>query len=129
MLQEFVPKLIKDLKLVNTTLATGVPGIYALPLDEGLTINLQEIPGGILLKCALAPYPKTNEEAFSSRAMLGNLFGQGTHGAVLGLSQDSNTLTLSRAIDYHLDYKEFKEIVEDFINSVDFWRDEALNHK
>lgn len=117
------------MELGTTTLATEVPGTYALPLDEGLTILISEIPNGLILKCSVAPYPKVREEIFSTQAMLGNLFGQGTRGATLGLTNDGNTLTLTQIIDYNIDYKEFKDLLEDFINSVDFWRDEALNHK
>ncbi len=129
MLEKFIPKLIEDLDLGKVTLSTGVPGNYALPLDEGLIINLTEIPNGIQLKCAVAPYPKEQEEAFSTQAMLANLFGQGTNNAVLGLTLDANTLTLTQNIDYHIEYKDFRDLLEDFINTVDFWHDEALNYK
>lgn len=61
--------------------------------------------------------------------MLGNLFGQGTHKAVLGLTEDGNMLTLFKVVEYNIDYKQFRDALEDFINSVDFWREEALNHK
>lgn len=129
MLDKLIEKLIEDFELTNTTLASEVPGTYAFPLDEGLFIMISEIPNGFFLKCSLAPYPKVKEEAFSTQAMLGNLFGQGTSGATLGLTMDGNTLTLTQIVDYNVNYKEFKEILEDFINSVDFWREEALNHK
>ena len=56
----------------------------------------------------------------------GNLFGIGTRGAVLGASIDGNLLTLSKEVEYTPDYKEFKDLVEDFINMVDYWREEAL---
>jgi len=127
MLEKLLPRFLQDLK-VERSLSSGVPGAYILPIGN-LHINMTDIPNGFIMKCSLAPYPKVNEETFSSNAMLANLFGQGTRGAVLGLTPDSNTLTLSRVIDYQVDYKEFKEILEDFISAVDFWRDEALNHK
>ncbi|MBA3816316.1 MAG: type III secretion system chaperone [Parachlamydiaceae bacterium] len=129
MLEKLIENLIPDMELGNTKLASEVPGTYAIPLDDGLTVLISEIPNGISLKCSVAPYPKVHEEIFSTQAMLGNLFGQGTRGATLGLSNDGNTLTLTQIIDYNIDYKEFKELLEDFINAVDFWRDEALNHK
>lgn len=129
MLEKLIEKLIPDMELDKATLATEVPGTYALPLDEGLNIIISEIHNGLCLKCTVAPYPKVREEIFSTQAMLGNLFGQGTRGAILGLTGDGNNLTLTQIIDYNIDYKEFKDSLEDFINSVDFWRDEALNHK
>lgn len=129
MLEKLIPKLIQDLELGNLSLATEVPGTYAFPLDEGLIINLSEIPNGFMLKCHVAPFPKVKEELFATNTLLANLLGQGTRGAVLGLTLDTNVLTLTRTVDYSVNYKDFKEILEDFINSVDFWHDEALNCK
>jgi hypothetical protein len=128
MLEKLLPRFLQELK-VERNLSSGVPGAYILPLGD-VHINMTEIPpSGFIMKCSLAPYPKVNEGDFSSNAMLANLFGQGTRGAILGLTPEGNTLTLTRIIDYQVDYKEFKEILEDFISAVDFWRDEALNHK
>ena len=42
------------------------------------------------------------------------LFGQGTKGAVLGLSEDGSQLTLTQDIDYNAEYKEFRDTLEDF---------------
>lgn len=127
MLDKFIQKLVEDLELPSS-LATEVPGSYSFPLDEGLSILISEIPNGFCLKCSVAPFPKVKEEIFATQAMLGNLFGQGTRGAVLGLSTDGNMLTLTEAVGYSIDYKEFREILEDFINAVDFWHEEALSH-
>lgn len=129
MIEPFIAKLIRDFELGEISLTTEVEGVYSLPLEEGLDIKITEIPGGVYFSCGVAPFPKTNGEIFTTQAMFGNLFGQGTRGAVLGLSLDGNTLTLTRAIDYNIEYKEFKEILEDFITAVDLWREEAMNHK
>ncbi len=129
MLEQLVRKLAEEFELGGQSLASEVPGAYALPLDEGLTIMMSEIPPGFLLKCSIAPCPKTGEEIFLTQAMLANLFGQGTRGATLGLTMDGNTLTLTLPVDYTVDYKEFRDTVEDFINAVDFWRDEVTSHK
>jgi len=129
MIEQYIPRLIKDLDLGNISLASGTPGIFTLPIREGVGVNISDIPNGFVLKSTIIPFPKTQEEFFASRAMLANLFGQGTHGAVLGLSPDTNMLTLTQTVDYPFDYKEFKEILEDFINTVDFWYDEALSIK
>lgn len=127
MLQSFIPQLIKDLELEGTDLTSGVPGTYTLPLDEGIFINMTDITGGFILKCNVCPYPKVKEELFLTQAMMANLFGQGTREAVLGLNLEGSLLTLTHVVDYPVSYKEFKEFLEDFINTVDFWREEALN--
>lgn len=126
-LSAFMQEFMKDLEL-DEPLPQEVPGVYSLPLEEGLTVVIASMPHGFSISAALAPAPKDKEEAFFTSALLGNLFGQGTRGAVLGLSEDGRMLTLSRVIDYDINYKEFKDLIEDFINSVDFWREEALNY-
>lgn len=125
MLGNFIEQLVKDLEL-ETPLTTEVPGVYSFPLDEGLSILISEIPRGFSLMCFVCPCPKNNEELFFTQMMLANLFGQGTRGAILGLNPEGTVLTLSLVIDYTFDYKEFRDTLEDFINSVDFWREEAL---
>lgn len=127
MLENFIPKLVQDLELANTTLLSGTPGVYTLPLEGGVTIDMTDIPNGYQLKGNIASFPKTKEELFVTQAMLGNLFGQGTKGAVLGSSLDGTMLTLTLNVDYPADYKEFKDSIEDFINTMDLWREEALN--
>ncbi|MBA3957792.1 MAG: type III secretion system chaperone [Parachlamydiaceae bacterium] len=124
MLNKLIHEFAKDQEL-GDSLPLDSSGNYMIPLDEGLIITIQALPEGFTLFCFLGPCPKNNREALFSQALLANLFGQGTHDAVLGISEDGNTLTLSRIIDYHVEYKEFKEIIEDFINVVDFWREES----
>ena len=128
MLEKFIPQLIKDLELEDTNLASGMPGIYSIPLEENLSVTLNDIPEGFIVRCDVAPIPNSQEEKFYTRAMLGNLFGQGTRGnAIIGISQDGSKVTLSLVIDRPIDYKEFRELLEDFLNAVDFWRDETLS--
>lgn len=128
MLEKFMPQLIKDFELEDTNLASGVPGVYSIPLEEDLSVVLSAIPDGFIIKCNVASVPSTQEEKFYTRAMLGNLFGQGTRGnAIIGLTPDGSKVTLSLVIDRPIDYKEFRELLEDFLNAVDFWRDEALS--
>lgn len=122
-LQEFLQELE-----IKEPLPQDVPGVFTLPLDDGLSIILTSQPEGFALFCTVVPVPK-QEEAFYTQALLANLFGQGTKGAILSLSEEGRMLTLSRNIDYDVSYKEFKEILEDFINIVDFWREEALQYQ
>lgn len=124
-LGNLMEQLVKDLEL-GTPLTTEVPGVYSFPLDLGLSVIISEIPRGFSLKCSICPLPQTNDEQILTQAMLANLFGQGTRGSILGLSSEGSILTLTQVIDYTVDYKEFRDILEDFINSVDFWREETL---
>ena len=128
MLQQFIPHLIKDLELGDLSLASDTPGTYVLPFEDGFSIHMKELANqGFILKCSLPSCPKDKEELFYTQAMLGNLFGQGTHDAILGLNADATQLTLTRVVDYPVEYKDFKDILEDFINTSDLWREEAVN--
>lgn len=128
MLDAFMQEFAHELG-VGEALATSKPGIYQLPLEESISIVFSSIQNGFVLNCELGKCPIHNREVFFTQALLADLFGQGTHGAILGLSEDGNTLTLSKSVDYNINYKKFREILEDFINVVDYWHGEALAHK
>lgn len=125
MLQSFIPKLVLDMELGDVNLGSEIPGTYSLPLDEGLSVEMTDIPAGYILKSKIAPYPKAQEDLFLTQAMLGNLFGQGTKGAILGINPEGTAITLTMVVDFPVDYKGFRESLEDFINVMDFWHEEA----
>lgn len=104
----------------------NVKGVYTIPLEQDLAVQLTPFENGFALNSAIAQIPAANREAFLVKILHANLFGQGTFGAILGLNDLGNLLTLSRAVEYNIDYKGFREIIEDFINALDFWREEAL---
>lgn len=128
MLDPFIQQLVKELE-IEGSLATQMPGVFRFPLEEDLTVIISDTPPGFTLTCNVAATPKVKEEEFYTRCLMGNLFGQGTKGAVLGLSEDGEWLTLSQNVNTHADYREFRDILEDFINSVDYWRSEATSVK
>lgn len=124
-LSTFLQEFLQELE-IQEALPQEVPGVYTLPLGDGLTISISSLPQGFTLTSTIAPVSKGNEEHIYTQALLANLFGQGTKGAILSLTEEGRMLTLSRNIDYDVSYKEFREILEDFINTVDFWHEEAL---
>jgi len=127
MLDNYIQRMIKELE-IEGSLATQVPGVFRFPLEEDLVITITDKPPGFNLACNLNPVPKTKEEEFYTRCLLGNLFYQGTKGSILGISDDGHMLTLTQAVDYHAEYNEFRDILEDFCNSVDYWRAEAMRY-
>jgi hypothetical protein len=127
MLQDLMREFEKQLDLGS--LATENPDIYAIPIDEDVLMKIAPLNQGFSLSCVMGQCPKFNKEVFFSKIMQANLFGQGTHGAVLGLSDDGNMLTLSQEVEYNIEYKDFRDVIEDFFNTVDFWREEARKHK
>lgn len=124
MLDTLMQQLTKELK-IEGSLATAVPGVYTFPVNESLSILISDIPHGFSITCTIVDSPKKNEEEFFSQALLANMFGNGTDGCALGLTEDGEQLILSRSIDYEVNFQEFMDIIEDFLNAVDLWRQEA----
>lgn len=128
-LDKLMEQFQKEMEL-ERSLMTEVQDVYALPLDEGITITIRYSPqaGGICFECPLIDCPRNNEELYYTTLLSANLFGQGTKGSVLGLNVDGSVVTLTLVIDYDIEYKEFRDLLEDFINNVDFWREETQVH-
>ena len=59
--------------------------------------------------------------------MKANYLGQATGSSRIGLSSDEKFLTLSLGMPYEMNYRIFREIVEDFVNFVLYWREEVAN--
>lgn len=126
MLEPFMQSIAQELELPELS-PTG-KGEYTIPFED-YAIIIAPIQDGFSLFCNVILFPKENREKFLMHAMHANLFGQGTNGAVVGLSEDGNLLTLSKVVDYNVDYKEFRDTLEDFLNAIDYWREETLTHK
>lgn len=130
MLNSLMSELAKEWEL-EKPIPEEIPGTYKIPLDEGVFVTVTSSSGeghksGIAISSSIATVPKEGEENILSKALLANLFGQGTKQAVLGLNDNGDILTLSRFIDYDVNFQEFNNIMEDFINTIDFWREEVL---
>lgn len=127
-LTELIKGLEKEWEL-TAPLPQQVPGVYTIPLEDELNFVVTTLPeGGLRLSSSISPAPQKNLEAAYQALLLSNLFGQGTKGALLGLNDAGTILTLSREIEYDVNLNEFNNIVEDFINSIDFWREEMLQY-
>jgi hypothetical protein len=124
MLAKYIQQLVKELEMQGS-LATEVPGVYDFPIDEEISVTISDIPQGFTMTSTFADAPSENEELFYTQALLANLYGEGTEGCILGLDAEGEKLILSRKIDYNIEYKEFKDLIEDFLNNVEFWRDEV----
>ncbi len=127
MLDKFITELQQELQ-IEGSLAGETPDTFNIPLGEDTSVILSPLPAGFSLTCNVIEAPKEREDIFLENALRANLFGQGTEGAILGLSEDGTHVTLIKSVDSPIDYKTFKEIVEDFLNSVEFWRGEVLTH-
>lgn len=127
-LNEFMKQLSYEMEL-EQPLTAQMSGVYTLPLDENLYIVISTGEEGLSLTSDICKCPTIKREEFLTEMMHANLFGQGTTDAILGLTKNGETITLSRHVKHDIDYKQFSEILEDFINTVDYWADEAKTYK
>jgi hypothetical protein len=92
-------------------------------------IQLRKLEEGVFLSAPIHPLPSNDTESFLTYAMKGNFLGQGTGGAVIGLKNDETTLTLSLHLPYEMNYTEFKENLEQFVNYIDYWKKETARYE
>ncbi len=126
MVEKYMQEFAREMGLPFDRLKLG-PSDYVLPLEENLAVKITALPVGFSFSCETIPCPKEGQEALFTKLLYGNLFGRATHGAAIGLNSEGNLLTLSKSVEYTADYKQFKELLQDFMNVIDFWRQEVTN--
>jgi len=124
MLEENLKRLADDLELPPFP-PKDRNSCVVLPLAKDLTISIKSLRTGVAFFANVAPVPLQKKEEAFIYFMKGNLLGQGTGNQVLGMDPEEKFLTLSCIIPYDMDYKEFKEKIEDFANYLEYWRLEA----
>ncbi len=128
MIEAHISQLMQDLEL-------GVPsdkdtqGFYSIQLNEDILVYIKSLDPGMYFKSNIILCPTKDKETLFTLLLKANFLGLSTGGATIGLDKDEKYLTLSRAIPYDINYKSFKEIIEDFANYLDFWEQEVKRHQ
>jgi hypothetical protein len=129
MLEKFLKELQAEMELEEPFPKEG-PGVWNIFLNDDLKVSITElVPEGFDLRSTIGDYPNKNEGELLDRMMISNLFGQGTEGAVLAVDEESKKLVLFRDVSRTVNYQEFKEILEDFLNTADIWHEEILKQQ
>ncbi len=89
-------------------------------------IVMKDLDPGFYFSSNIGPLPKKKKEDFLMLLMKANFLGQGTGGATLGLKEDESFLTLSLSLPYEMNYKAFKDSLEDFVNFAQYWKKETV---
>ena len=92
-------------------------------------IEMTKLDPGAHFSALVAPLPTNEREEFLLKLMKANFLGQGTGGAVLGLKEDESFLTLSLSMPYEMNYRAFKDAVEEFVNFLEYWKTETARHE
>lgn len=122
MIEPLIAQLVKELSL-------GEPLIEK---DGSCQVEVSSYPikivkqdGGAYLWATIAPPPPKEVEEYLIKLMQANFLGQGTGGAVLGLMEDESFLTLSMSLPYEINYRAFRDAIEEFVNYLEYWKTET----
>jgi hypothetical protein len=128
LLEQLLKTLVEELELEEIP-KKEEGNVYLLPLNPQLSVTLQQLDPGLSFWARIGPCPIVKREELFILLMKANFLGQGTGGASIGLDENENFLTLSSVLPYDMNYKMFKDALEDFTNYLDYWREELIRHK
>lgn len=98
---------------------------YQLKIHPDMTVSVKELDPGVFLQSSILPIPKEgNKEALFIHLMKANLLGQGTGGAAIGIDEKEKFFILSQTLPFEVNYRTFHETLEDFLNYIQFWKEE-----
>lgn len=93
----------------------------SITVDDKLTLQITALDGGqMTLVCPLAGEDTPLPPAFARRLLEANFLRRGTREAVFGLAQGKPVL-LRTLTPGQITYPEFRQVVEDFVNTADTW--------
>jgi hypothetical protein len=84
-------------------------------------IQILKLESSAHFSAAIAPLPTKDPEDLLLKVM--------TAGGVLGLKEDESSLTLSLSLPYEMNYKAFKDAIEEFVNYIEYWKTEVAQYK
>ena len=121
MLEAYIQQLAIDLDILDD-INDDELDCYTIPIEEGIFVTVQELRPGFNLFATFTMFPQIeNTEILSTALMNANLLGRGTGNALIGLDENGKYLTLSQTITYEVNYHEFRDTLEDFVNTIDYW--------
>lgn len=127
MIEKYVEKLVEELRL-GAAPAPDEKKIMHLSIASA-AIQIKDLDPGVYFFARIAPVPPMKKEEFFMYLMKANFMGQGAGGGTIGLQEDESFLTLSLSLPYEVNYRSFKEALEDYVNFVDYWKGEADRFK
>lgn len=136
MFQDHMKKLLQELLeekkegKAPISIPSDIGSQYTLEIDDEEITLIDQAPG-ISLYAEIDKIGQNNASDISESSeklyttlLRANFMGQATRGASLGLSEDGNRVILSHLIPVIENYKQFRDVVEDFTNAVCFWKKE-----
>jgi len=123
MLKEFIDQVCQELDISPPK--RNEEKAFAFSLNKEIQVLLKDLDPGVAMQAKICPCPPKKREDLFIYLMRANLLGQGTGGSRIGLGSDEKFLTLSLGLPYEMNYRAFKENLEDFVNYLIFWQTEV----
>jgi len=120
MLKHLVTELASELSI---PLQIEKESCYTLTINEESDLLFKDLNPGFSCKSRIAPLPQEGTlEDLYILCMRANFLGQGTKGAVIALDDALQHFLLILSVTEELNYRIFKETVEDFVNYLNYWK-------
>ncbi|NGX52738.1 MAG: hypothetical protein KR126chlam5_01041 [Candidatus Anoxychlamydiales bacterium] len=126
-MHEHIKKIVKVLELELPKQEKDKS--FIIEITKELEVKIFDLEPGFYFLTNIAPCPNEKKEDLFIYLMRANLLGQGTGRSRIGMDMEEKFLTLSYLVDYEVNYLEFKEKLEDFVNYINFWKKEITHHK
>ncbi len=130
MLDSVLRDLEKHLGITPVKGSNEMKGFHLLEISGNFEVWVKELDPGVYFHAKIAStFIPRDREAFYIYLMKANFLGQGTGGAAIAIDPDEKFLTLSLSIAYEVNYKLFRDKLEEFVNYLEYWRKEIKNHE
>jgi hypothetical protein len=122
MLEHFITELSQELSL-PLSLEKTRQDYYTVILNPEVHLFLKDLYPGFVCRSCIAEIPiKPELEELYILLMRANFLGQGTKGAVLAMDEHVKHILLILSVPEEINYRLFKERVEDFVNYLYYWK-------
>ena len=123
----YLDKLASDIQ-VTKVYEKKEKNLFFLPFGER-NISIHSKKNQLIINAEMGTLPDEEVEPFCQYLLFANYLGQGTGNCSIGLRPDKQTITLTRTVDKEVDYLTFKEVIEEFVNYLDYWKDHIEEKK
>jgi hypothetical protein len=128
MLDNLISDLEKYLKISLVKEESANHTKYLLTLNDSTEIWFEQTPLGIFIHSKICHFNEkelSSPEDFYIYLSKANYLGQGTGNSIISIDPDEKFLTLSTRIAYEVNYRMFRDLIEEFVNYLSFWKKEV----
>ncbi len=122
MIEEFLTKVCEELEIQVPQKEQDQT--FNLIIGDTLKVSHKELTPGLYLHADICRCPITKRAQLLEYLMKANYLGQGSFGSIIGLDTAEKFLTLTLILQYEIDYEQYRENLESFVNALVYWREE-----